>query len=421
MERRSPFRKRTLVLILIFGVGSLLFSVGLGWVTDEREQVESIDTDTFSTSAIGHQALLRLSRSDAALDVEISRYKTRERAARGAGLILAEPHLMKGGDEELGRRARQMLASSPNTLLVLPKRDGVQDDLEKDWVGAVFFVPEYDVRHVLEQAGLGAIVPRRTFTHSNQMSWRALAPKLAHTPTIPDVQLLPPSPMLRPLIETDQGTLLAEAVGPSAAGGRLLVLSDPDVLANHGLHEGENAALTLAILRHLRQDRRGELVLDEITHGWRLVPSLYDQLLRFPLVLATAQVALLILLMVWAGIGRFGPPRRSEAGLAPGKDFFIDHTAELLTFGGHSSHTAERYVWMVLRDLSAALHAPGRLSRPELVEWLQGQADQRGVSIDLEEVARQAARLASRDKKARAQKLLALALKLYRFRRDMLT
>lgn len=418
MRRRAPFSRAALVILFTVGALSLLGAVALGWVTDPSKQVESVDTDTFSKSAIGHMALRELIDEAPGVRARVSRYKTHEELGWASALLLAEPHLMVNGDEELAGKMREMLRASPSTLLVLPKRDGLQDRFEEEWVGAVFFVPSYDVQLVLDTAKVNT-QPLRTWRPSDEMVWRAAAPALEHTPQMPDVQLMRPAAQLEPLISTDQGVLFARVKSGHAGGGELFVLSDPDILANHGLHRGENAALALAILSRVRGDRAGAIVIDEVLHGLRRIPTLYEQLLRFPLVLGTIQVALLLLFGVWAGLGRFGPPRRAPVGFAAGKEFFIDHTAELLTLGKHSGYSVERYLWMVLDDLTHQLNAPRNLSRPDRVAWLQSLATARGLEVDLDAMVRRAVIAANGDR-ARPRQLVALALDIYRFRKDMI-
>ncbi len=412
-------------LFIIFGLGtcSLIFAFALGWVTDDGPTVESADTDTFSASAIGHAAMEEV--LDMYYWTVVSRWKSHDALLFGEGLtILAEPHVMRGGDPELDAKFQETLANAGPTLLVLPKRDGLPHSFDEDGepiagdIAAQFFVPRYDIQHVLITAGVDARVTR-TFAASEEMPWRAQVPALDVAPTLKEVQLMEASPQLEPLIATEQGVLLAKASG-ARAGDALYILSDPDLLANHGLNKGENARLLLEIVRHIKGSDWGFVVIDEVMHGHEAMPSLWQQLLRFPFILGTLQVLLLLGFAIWAGAMRFGPPREEEEAIAPGKAVLIENTAELLTFGGHTGYSAERYVWMVLRDTAANLNAPPTLTDQELVEWLQAEADVRGVDIRLKEVAHRTIHLSVEDKSAKPKDLLKLARKVHAFREEML-
>ena len=122
------------------------------------------------------------------------------------------------------------------------------------------------------------------------------------------------------------------------------------------------------------------IVFDETLHGFGGEPSFWREMLSFPLVLVLAHAILTTLVLMWAGMSRFGAARSPPRGILAGKGFLIDNTAELVRFGGHSGHSLRRYFGASLRDVSEVLHAPGGLKRPALIAWLQelGKA-RRGV------------------------------------------
>lgn len=416
--QRPLFGKFSLFLIFVVGLGSLVFAVALGWVSDPRDEVESIDTDTFSISALGHKAFFELLEKQK-IDVVRARYKSHEEVGERDLLVIAEPHVMVGDeDESPGKELREYVHKAPRVLLVLPKRDGLKDVYDKEWIGAVFDVPEYDIQYALDLAGV-ASQPVRTHRHADEMTFSSTVAAPVGEVVIPSVQLIKPGPGISPLIWTDHGILFAR-VESSVAKRPVYLLADPDLFANHGLHRDVNAQVVMSILTEARGAQPGKVVFDEVLHGHKKIPSLWERLLDFPFVLATVQVLILLLFVLWAGIMRFGPPAREGAARAPGKAFFIDNTAELLTFGGHSAHTVERYVWMVLYDLAAELNAPPRMTQVEVLDWLQHMADRRGVEIKLKVLCARAGAMADGTQRSNPKKLLGLALTIYRFKRKML-
>ena len=82
------------------------------------------------------------------------------------------------------------------------------------------------------------------------------------------------------------------------------------------------------------------MVFDETIHGFNRTPGLLAEALRFPMVLAVLQGLLLLGLVLWAGMGRFGKPLPAAPGLAAGKEVLIGNTAKLLADGGHAADSA---------------------------------------------------------------------------------
>lgn len=422
LSPRPLFTRRALWLIFGGGLLSLVCALVLMWVTDPRDEVESIDTDTFSISAIGHMAFLEMLEAHD-IDTMRGRYKSDERMGRGDLLVVAEPHLMLGDRDggPLLKKYRTMLSRSSNTLLVLPKRDGLRDSFSREWLGAAFMVPEADVRYVLKASGVPGAQISRTRRPASDMTWSSPHDPyvLSFPPEMYDVQLLLPGPEIEPVITTPYGILLGR-VKSKLSSEPIWVLSDPDLIATHGLHRGSNTPLAIAMVQQAMGSSRGDVIFDEVIHGHERIPSFEERLLQFPLLPATIQVCLLLFFLLWTFVLRFGPPLRVSQERAPGKAFVVNNTAELLTAGKHSAHTTERYIWMVLQDTARGLHAPSRQSQAELLGWLQTRADAHGIDINLRGLTDRAHGYADGVERARSVKLLELALSVDRFRREML-
>ncbi len=154
------------------------------------------------------------------------------------------------------------------------------------------------------------------------------------------------------------------------------VLSDPDVMANHGIGLGDNAAFMLALFGAM--DRAGAgmpVVFDESVHGYSLRRSSPLRLLfAFPLVVATVLAVLSALLLALAGARRFGSPDRARRRPGFGKESLIDNSARLMAYAGHGRSVLRRYVLMHIHAVAEALHAPAGLGGAELAEWLDRHA-----------------------------------------------
>jgi hypothetical protein len=187
------------------------------------------------------------------------------------------------------------------------------------------------------------------------------------------------------------------------------VLSDPDVIANHGLARPSNAALAVAIINRLREvassasatgprekaTDAGKVVFDETMHGYVAKPlSPFFLLFSFPFVVATAQAGIAVALLLWATMARFGAPQSVPAPLSAGRGGLLQNMAKLIEFTGHQPVMVARYVRETVREVSRALHAPRELSGPALIAWLQRVGGARGVDIDCGALIEEAGRLA---------------------------
>jgi hypothetical protein len=163
-------------------------------------------------------------------------------------------------------------------------------------------------------------------------------------------------------------------------------------------------------------------MVDETMHGHELRPSLVREMLDFPLVLATLHLGVVLLVILWAAIGRFGRPRREPELFDSGAETFVHNTAELLRFGGRDAATIERYLWMVVRDVARQLGAPRDLldqeRSDELVDWLVERGSARGVDSDLRELVETCR--GARERKRRGRRMLSVARNIHAWRTEIL-
>lgn len=380
----GAFGRRGAGILGAVGAASLAAAAFLGAFGDALYDPPSFAPDSFSRSAVGHRAFVELLRA-LGHPVVISRHRTADRAGEEAVVALLEPRV--GPDDT----AREGLLDAVNgaarhLLVVLPKRRALPDPARPRWVADAGLLPPEDAERVLEALELtGRIVrPARPVG-----GWRGELP----SPSLDRPQLLAGSE-LAPLVATEEGVLAGELSGD---GWRTVVLADPDVLATHGLGRGENALLAVRLLERLGAPGL-PVIVDETLHGFDQQPSLVRELLRFPLVLATASALLAGALLAWAALPRFGRPRPPEPALARGKLFLVESTAALLRHAGDVGHAAEAY----LHDAKEALaHRLGARTGAALDEgWLARLAAARGEAGTLAALEARVARLAARRRRA---------------------
>lgn len=346
----APWSRRGVWSLAIAGGGSLLLAFAL--LLAGSSGGPTARADGYSRSAIGHLGLVQLLKQLERPLLQNRQLQLDPPLRRTGVVVVAEPDLDLADD---GRRLDTLLQSMPVGLLVLPKRSGeVVDDQRPDWLWRAPLLPLPQVQRVLDEAfGEGARVTRSEVVGR----WRSQL-ALPEPEFEGEVQLLH-GRQLQPVIDCRDGVLVGRV-------GDLWLLSDPDLLANHGLGRGDNAALVVGLLDHLRQD--GAIVLDETLHGHRQHASVWELLGRFPLVLLPLHLLLLLGLGLWAGIGRFGAPLPAPRALAAGKAFLIDNIAALL--GSREQVGLQQYWKDRVRAVAARRHAPRGLGDGELESWL---------------------------------------------------
>lgn len=366
--RTRGFASRTTMAIVAAAVAaSLVVAVVLTLFSDDLAQSRQPATgpDSYSRSALGYRGLIALLRQ---LDIPVER--SRGAAApppQDALLIIAEPH---ASDEETKQRLINLISESPRTLIVLPKWIGSAEPGEP-WIAEVERVPASEISDVLDAIGADA----------------ALAASPAEQREATSKQLLSADSDVEVDTELAGGILVGEVPEPPYQG-RVWVLSDPDILNNHGLRNPETARMAVALIDRLREG--GPVIFEETVHGYTQTPGLVRTLFRFPLVLATIQILICGLLAGWAAMVWFGPRRAAPPPLAAGKDFLISNTASLLLYGGHHHAAVRRYLAHSVSVVRGAVFAP-TLSAADTVTWLDRLAAARGLSLSLQALEAQVA------------------------------
>ncbi len=393
-EIEGGFSRRAVAWIVGTVAVSFVASILLGVYGKELERRPNARANTFSYSALGHRALAELLRS---MGLEV---RSRRVPGGGAGprrpLILAEPDRV-GMSGDLRALAREARSSGAPLVLVLPKWRGVSDKDKPERVSAVDFELENQIRSRLQAlgiAGLYKLVPRRFPGKAVRCiaTWRAGDLPVALSVDVEPAQLIP-TPLedgFEPVVYCDGGILVTGRPATEESP-QLLVIADPDLLNNHGLGRAENASV---IYRLLTRSLGAEgVVFDETIHGFRRAPGLLSEALSFPMALGVIQSLLLLGIVLWAGMGRFGKPLPAAAGLAAGKEILIDNTAKLLAGGGYAADSLARYFRQTTRAVAAHYFLPSDLPEGERLARLQRITDARGGSVNLAELGQDIRRL----------------------------
>jgi hypothetical protein len=138
----------------------------------------------------------------------------------------------------------------------------------------------------------------------------------------------------------------------------------PEFLTNRLLREADNAVLLCRLATAVLDQRSGKLSFDEYFHGMHEKPGVAELLFEPPTLWVTLEGLLLVALLLWHHVPRFGTFRPETAPRRRSKEEFLDALAFLLERKGdyaEAYRTArEEFVRDVERDLGVP---PG--TRPE--------------------------------------------------------
>ena len=342
----------------------------------------SIAADSFSSSALGHRLLSGfLKRSG--FDVSVQRAAELLGARPGSVIVVAEP----GEESDFESHSSQLFSQADvhNTpiLLVLPKWTAVSNQKwREEWVSEVRARSELEIHKILDEVGGGEVNRVRQTQAPSQLSCTFQGE------VVGDIELLYPQ-YLKPksgdetIASTREGVLIVRR-NSDELESPLYIVSDPDLLNNHGLPRGNNVLVADRLFRDVLESRA--VSFDEVVHGYAGPQSFLAELLRFPLVVAVFHGILLFGMVIWAGSVRFGKPRPSVPRLASGRRGLIDNTAKLLAYGGRIEAGALRYFEEAISAVGNYYHVTRDLTKSQLMERVQAISNRRGVEINLADV-----------------------------------
>jgi hypothetical protein len=367
----NVFSARAVAWLIGIGVACFIGMIVLINLGEELFPTQTVQPTTYSKSAVGHQAWVRLMQT-MGRTVLVSRNDSLGKAWDGV-LILAEPNPFE--DE---RAPIDDLLAADRVLLVLPKWYAGRSLVGPDWAGHADTLEPFVVNKAL-----------RLVTETGTVLQLETPPRWLPSDFGPAPELHRPQVILgsdlRPLIASKTGILLGEV----ATNDRTIwVLSDPDLISNHGIYRGANAQLAMAIVDRLR-DGFGPIVIDETIHGYYLDPNLLKAMFQFPLIVVTVAGMAAILVLLWAATGRFGAPKRAEPALRMGKSTLVAAAADMLGFGGHDVAIADRYRRAVVEDVGRRIHAPLHGDEAALADWFDRVGRARGARRPFSQIWRE--------------------------------
>ena len=368
------FRGRTVAWLVV--LGSAAFCVMItALIASDPATANVTKSSIFSRSALGHGALAQLLRTRGH-DVRVNRDLALTRLGAGDLLLLLEPDTDR--IDHLATVLAHALSTDQPVLLALPKRRGEKSQRRRGWIDHSWTLSPTRAAKVLHTvAALDSARVARLRDEAPTPAWNN---NLGDTPPSLRLPQFIEHPNLEPLVAAGNHILVGQVPGT-----RLVVLSDPDLLANHGLRQGANAKIALATIERLLP-AGGAVVFDETLHGFAIVPSLWRLLFLPPYLAATLLALGAAGFVVWGASARFGTPLQPASGpvFRGGHATLIENAGRLLTAGGHGALVAERYGEATVSEALARLRLVRRIGAlGDAMEALNAVAARRGVRTRL--------------------------------------
>lgn len=266
-----------------------------------------------------------------------------------------------------------------NCILVLPKRRGFPSE-DRNHISKYNLIKDRTVEAVLNQFLLNTDnlkLDRGSALDVEVNIYNLPPPKLAGP-----IQLVHGVPSKQIIYGSEKGALIFwESVEDSSR----IVISDPDLVANHGIDDAANYQFIVAFLNSELGSETGSFAIDETMHGYRQAPSFLRLLTTFPLSIFTIQLLFILLFVTWRGLIIFGRPSMRSQSMELGAKTFIQNTASLFS-PNHAAYLGRQYANAAMSEVAESLNAPRQLSRGELISWLDEQTAARGFSFRISEV-----------------------------------
>jgi hypothetical protein len=404
---QKPFSQKAILVLIVLGLLSTLGIAVTSIFSQDGKYQNSPGSNSFSKSAVGHAVFVRLL-AETDYQVLVSQYDTMGKIGDDSILMFIEPPARSASENHIS----YFLDEVP-ILLVLPKRRAIPSPIRRGWIGREYLLKPESVKSVAEYivAGIEIVRPEHA-THA----WRHEL-GIDGNPEIDDLQLIQ-SDLVDPIIATEDGILFGRTQDRFEGGQPVWILSDPDLLATHGLARGWNADFAVAVT-DAAANGRGTLVVDEIVHGFSMEPSLARAMFKAPFVYATLAAILAMMFFLLALTRRFGAVSRQTNSIQDSKAIFIENTARILHLANKEREALLRLMDDHALTVAEKLNAPRDLARKDLVGWLDEISRLRNISPDFGTIRLRVYRI-NDDDETKARRLLHQATHFYNWKQEIL-
>jgi hypothetical protein len=153
----------------------------------------------------------------------------------------------------------------------------------------------------------------------------------------------------------------------SQGAGEIWLLNRPEMFTNQNLKKCDNAILLCRLASEVERRRPGEVAFDEYFHGLRDRPGFYQLLFQPPAAWISAQALVLLALLLWHYVPRFGTLRDAASPRRRSKEEFLDAMASLLERKGDYQDAYRTSRRAFLHELEGELGLPAGTRRRQLL------------------------------------------------------
>jgi hypothetical protein len=328
----GAFNARTMLIIIAIGTLAFIAMLILGAYAPDLRSGRNGGTHALSNGATGFSGLVRMAQATGRNPIII----------RSVPQLKNEDLAVVTPDHGWINLANIMAARGPRaTLVVLPKWETTGDPLKSGWVRVTGLLPPGDPERILAPGVPIKVTrvrsngePLRTIPDFAPPELQFVAPRVTQTMSGPD---------LKPLITDRAGRAVLAQVNEQ----HLYILSDPDLLNNHGMGDERQARAALALLDFLNSTGATSILFDVTANGLGHSKSPLKLAFDVPFLGVTLTIFAAMLLAAWQALVRFGPIRRRDRAIAFGKAALVDNSAALIRKAGRESRLGPRYVQAV--------------------------------------------------------------------------
>lgn len=407
MTSDTIFTRGTLTTLVIVGVLAFAGMIVSENISDRMTLQQRSGTTAFSKSAIGHEVFYRFLQG-LGYDVQISKNRSARKAGPAGTLLLIEP-----GSKSALKRIDIRVPGK--VILVLPKWRGAPDPKNRGWIGSAELIETAPIREILEPLHILDAFRDLTLRRSHHSLASGPPNPATHLVEIANLQLMNALDF-QPIVSFRDGMLVARL---NVGAWDFLVISDPDLISNHGIPKAGHASLVRSALRVFLSGSGNRIVLDETIHGIQVDPNLVRTFIQPPFILTTLIALLAAGLLIWSSAGRIGAPVALEQKRMSGKEELIENITQLLLRGNHTGDTFASYHNALRANVAQRLGAPASLDHGGLTEWLGRVGNNLGAADDYRDIYSDVDALRSALKPEQS-KMLVTAIRLSRWREEVL-
>ena len=352
----GAFNSKTMLIVVAVGVTAFIAMLVLGAYAPDLRSGRDGGSHALSNAATGFSGVVRLANA----------------TGRNPRVIRTLADLK---DEDLavvtpGDRRAQLgdileMRGPRTTLIVLPKWQTMADAKHPGWVNVLGLNYAQEPEGVLAPSVKLKIARSRGHGEKLRNEGAAMPDDIGFT--APAVVQTMRGPGLEPIITTPAGGIVLARVGTR----NLYVLSEPDLINNHGMGDERQARSAQALLDYLNSTGATSILFDVTANGLGRSRSPLKLMFDPPFLAVTLSLFAAMLLAGWQAINRFGPVRRRERALAFGKSALVDNSSALVRKAGREARLGSRYVDLVRGRAIALFRLPATSGTQALDERLE--------------------------------------------------